>query len=224
MRTSLWSNLQQISFRLVSTATLHSFLKTCPNVRCIVVHTLRSLNAAGNAMPPIIAHALESLNIGEALDDLTETIAPLTAPNLKRLSYGYSFGSGQSKCLEDFLKRSGCKLESLCIVCTTPDFDEAETKSMLHTPIITAIPNFSLRLIEDGCDPSFPQTIITETAEKWRATAYVHHEPKNHGYHLGWGTLDMAHAYNIDYPFLVKSPKPLPKWTMSFTDGPLTSA
>ncbi|PPR06500.1 hypothetical protein CVT24_002667 [Panaeolus cyanescens] len=226
MSTSLWSNLQQLTLRLVSNATLYSFLKTCPNVRYIYIHTLRSSSEAGNVITPIIAHALESLNIGEALDDITETIAPLTAPNLKRLRYGYSIGNGQSRCLEDFLERSGCNLESLGIFCITPRFDMAETKSMLHTPIFTMIPNFSLRLIDDQSNPYYFQTIITESAEirKLKATAYVHRHPKycNH-YHLGWGTLDISRAYDIDYPFLVKPPSHLYKW-MSFIDGTLTSA
>ncbi|PPR07458.1 hypothetical protein CVT24_007654 [Panaeolus cyanescens] len=222
--TSLWTNLQQISLDITTTRILHSFLKACTNVRFVCINTIRTFIEADNVITPTIAHALQSLNIGLVLGDLTETIALLTAPNLKRLSYENSAGSGQSKGLEDFLRRSGCQLESLCIVCTTPDFDEAETKIMLRTPMFTAIPNFSLHLIEEGCHPSFPQAIIAETAAKWSATAYVHYEPKNYGYHLGWGTIDMAHVYQIDYPFLVKSSTPTIKWTVSFTDGPLTSA
>ncbi|PPR02917.1 hypothetical protein CVT24_012210 [Panaeolus cyanescens] len=222
--TSLWANLQQMTFLRTTTAKLHTFLKACTNVRFVYIHFLQTIIRAHETITPTVAHSLQSLNIGCVIGDLTEAIALLSAPNLKRLTYSHSFGSRQSKGLQEFLERSGCKLESLCIVSRTPEFDEAETKFMLHTPIFTAIPHFSLRLIEDGCHSSFPRAIIAETAEQWSSTAYVHYEPKNCSYHLGWGTLDIAYTFDIDYPFLVKNSKPIRKWSVALTDGPVTSA
>ncbi|PPQ87934.1 hypothetical protein CVT24_012974, partial [Panaeolus cyanescens] len=177
---SLWINLQQISFHMLRAVDLHSCLKACTNLQFIFIHTFYAPTSEGNVITPTVAHTLQSLNIGCVIRDLTEAIGLLTIPNLKRLSFGNSSGPGQSKRLQAFLERSGCKLESLSIVCATPEFDEAETRILLLMPIFTAIPHLSLRLIEDGCHPSFPQTIIAECAGQWSATAYVHYEPKNY--------------------------------------------
>ncbi|PPQ80954.1 hypothetical protein CVT24_013147 [Panaeolus cyanescens] len=111
----------------------------------------------------------------------------------------------------------------LAFLTATPDFNEAEARRMLQTSIFTTIPHFSLRLLEEVCDPSFPQAIISETAGAWKDTAYAHHEPQNYSHHMGWGTLDLARTYHVDYPFLVKGGNPVILWSVSLTDGPSTN-
>ncbi|PPR00340.1 hypothetical protein CVT24_004362 [Panaeolus cyanescens] len=226
MPTVLWQNLQEVSLLTTTTGYLYPFLKACTTLRFMVIDTLHTFIWSGDVdvVTPTIAHALESLNIGRLKGYIAEAFGCLTTPKLKRLSYGHSAGGEETEALQDFLERSGCELESLCIVCKTSKFDEAEATIMLRTPIFTAIPNFSLRLKEDGCDPSFAGSIIAETVGRWSATTYARYEPNNRSYHLGWGTLDIAYDYNDYYPFLVKGPVPIPKWTLSYSDGPLTSA
>ncbi|PPR00342.1 hypothetical protein CVT24_004363 [Panaeolus cyanescens] len=192
--TSLWSNLQQMSFsNSLSNRALHAILKGCRNLRSMWIKTLR-LDVNRPQRTPTVAHALQSLNIGLVDGDLTQLIDPLTVPNLKQLSYVTRLGNGQSKCLQSFFERSGCELESLTIVCNTSTFGREETRTMLQTPIFTAIPNVSLRIAETACPPSFPRKILEETAGRWSATIYVHyvHRPKCYGFwhfvgeHLTW--------------------------------------
>ncbi|PPR02916.1 hypothetical protein CVT24_012209 [Panaeolus cyanescens] len=220
----LWTNLQQISFLMLTTADLHSFLKTCKMLQFISIHALHTLVMEGEAITPTVSHTLQSLSIDHVVGDLTDAIALLATPNLRKLTIGPSSSRGHANGLEDFLERSRCKLESLCIVCRTTEFDEVEARIMLHMPIFNAIPHLSLRLLKGLCHPSFPQAIISETAEKWKETAYAQYEHKTHSYHLGWGTLDLAHFHLYEYPFLVKSHIARPKWLVGITDGPLTCA
>ncbi|PPR02383.1 hypothetical protein CVT24_011725 [Panaeolus cyanescens] len=224
LSTSLWLNLQQISFITTTARTLLSFLKACENIRFVNIQSLHTYVIVDPPTAPIITQNLQALNIGSMAGNLTELINLLVAPSLKRLSFTHRGGRGQSIGLKDFLERSACKLESLCLICKSLDFDEAETKTILFSSTFTAIPNFSLRLAEKACSPSFPQAIIAETAERWKSTAYAYHEPKNYTYHLGWGMLDIARFYGICYPFLVKQLQPVRKWSVALTDGPLTRA
>ncbi|PPR00345.1 hypothetical protein CVT24_004367 [Panaeolus cyanescens] len=220
---SLWLNLQQISFsKGITTFTLHDTLKGCPNLRSIWIESLSARHYHGT---PTVAHALQSLKINHVEGDLIHAIDPLTAPNLKRLSYVTQVGQGQSQGLQNFFERSGCQMEGLAIVCNKKIFGREETRTMLRTPIFTAIPNFSLRIAETACPPSFPEKILEETAGRWSATTYVHYvyRPKHYGFwHFGWGTLDLAKGYGPAYPFLVKSHKPTIKWTVTHEHGPST--
>ncbi|PPQ75609.1 hypothetical protein CVT24_010928 [Panaeolus cyanescens] len=221
---SLWLNLQQISFITTKARTLISFLKACANIRFVNIQCLHAYAFVDSPTTHTVAQNLQALNIGSIEGNITDLCSFLVAPRLKRLSFALRGGHGQSARLREFLERSACTLESLCLICTSLDFDEAETKTMLYSSTFTAIPNFSLRLAEKACSASFPQAIIAETAERWKATAYAYHEPKNFSYHLGWGTLDIARSYGVHYPFLVKQPQPAPKWSVALTDGPLASA
>ncbi|PPR02381.1 hypothetical protein CVT24_011723 [Panaeolus cyanescens] len=222
---SLWANLQQISLSTPRSADLLSFLKACENIQFLNIECLYIEDAESPTTPAsVVAPNLRSLNIGAVAGVLTEWLVLLSTPSLKRLSFGHQGGRGESIGLGNFLDRSGCKLESLCIRCRNPAFDSVEAEAMLRSSIFTAIPHISLRLAEDACPASFPQTIIAETAGQWKDTAYAYYEPKNYAYHLGWGTLDIARKYDHNYPFLVKHPKPIPKWWVALTEGPLTSA
>ncbi|PPR02885.1 hypothetical protein CVT24_002309 [Panaeolus cyanescens] len=223
---SLWSNLEHISFWSTNTSVLLSFLKACENVRFINIHCLETKIDANLPTEhlPIISRNLQALNIAYVVGDLRESLDLLVTPELKRLSFEHRGGGGQSIGLRNFLERSGCKLECLCIINKSSAFDEKETKIMLRSPIFTAIPHFSLRLTHDACQPSFPEAIIAETAGQWKDIARACYEPKNYAYHLGWGTLDITRSHYIEYPFLIKEVEPTPKWTVALTDGPLVSA
>ncbi|PPQ73558.1 hypothetical protein CVT24_007441 [Panaeolus cyanescens] len=190
--TTLWLNLQQITFSLITERVLLSFLKACDNLRFIDVKCLHETVDADLPAAPIVAHNLEALNVGMVVGKLNNTIAFLTAPKLKRLSLRHRDGHGTAVNLENFIKRSRCMLECLCIICKNPEFGEDETNIMLRSPIFMAIPHFSLRLADKACHASFPQAIIAETAGKWKDTARACHEPTNYSYHLGWGSLDIA--------------------------------
>ncbi|PPR02886.1 hypothetical protein CVT24_002307 [Panaeolus cyanescens] len=222
--TTLWWRLQQISFSLITERVLLSFLKACDNLRFINVKFLHETVDADPPTAPIVARNLQALNVGMVVGKLTNTIAFLTAPNLKRLSFLHRDGHGTAISLEDFIKRSKCILECLCIICKNPEFGEAETSIMLRSPVFMAIPHFSLRISDKACHASFPQAIIAETAGQWKDTARACHEPTNYMYRLGWGSLDIARIYRIGYPFLAKGPEPAPRWAVHLAPGPLTSA
>ncbi|PPQ73557.1 hypothetical protein CVT24_007442 [Panaeolus cyanescens] len=224
MPTRLWLNLRRICFSKISTGALLSFMEACENVRFINIRFLDKTVHATLPTTCVVAHNLQALNIDHAVDELTDTIALLTTPKLERLSFGLGGGNGLTIGLQDFLVRSACKLECLCIVCEDPAFDEAETRTMFQSPTFASIPHLSLRLIKQACHPSFPHAIITETAGKRKTLGYAYYEPKNFSYHLGWGSLDFARSYSNHYPFLVKGPKLAPRWWVSLTEGPLTSA
>ncbi|PPR03495.1 hypothetical protein CVT24_012672 [Panaeolus cyanescens] len=221
--STMWTNLHQMCFVTTTTILLHSFLEACPNIRHININVLQSVVYDGEAPhTPIIAHNLWTLNIGTVLGNIMETLDFLLTPNLQRLSFQQDGYRGQSAGFHNFLERSGCKLNCLAMVCISQNFDQAETRRMLESPIITLIPNFSLRIYEKSCAQSFPQTIISEKAGHWMNTAYAHYEAKNYSYHLGWGALDIARRFHYDYPFLVKQNESFSKWSVSLIDGPLT--
>ncbi|PPR02883.1 hypothetical protein CVT24_002305 [Panaeolus cyanescens] len=223
--TTLWSNLRQITFSMITERVLLSFLKACKNLQFINIDFLHETVDAGlPTTPRVVAHNLQALNVGMVVGNLGHTINFLTTPNLKRLSFSHRGGSGIAISLQDFLERSRCTLECLCMICKNPEFDEAETMTMLHSSTFTTIPHFSLRLITGACRESFPRAIIVETSGQWKDVAYAYHDPKNDSYHLGWGLLDIAHTYQLDYPFLIKKPKPTVRWFVGTTPGPLTSA
>ncbi|PPQ73556.1 hypothetical protein CVT24_007440 [Panaeolus cyanescens] len=226
---SLWRNLKQIYFSTITTRVLLSFLKACENLRFVnvnILHTKANANVP-TLTTPVLARNLQALNIATIEGNLRDSIFPLLeTPKLKRLSFGQTSGRGHSVVLRDFLERSGCTLEALCIICATAAFNEPEVEIMFNSPVFMAIPHLSLRLAENACHPTFPQAIIAEAVglRMKTVTARACYEPKNYMYHLGWGTLDIARSYYIDYPFLVKGVKPIAKWTVALTDGPLVSA
>ncbi|PPQ71261.1 hypothetical protein CVT24_009514 [Panaeolus cyanescens] len=226
MPTHLWLNLRRMSFSKMSPGALLSFLKACGNVKFVNVKLLEKNVHESLPTTSVVAPNLQALNIGQVVGELTDTIAFLTTPKLERLSFqvGHKSGNGLTTSLQDFLVRSSCNLECLCIVCEDPAFGEAETRTMFQSPTFASIPHLSLRLIKQACHPSFPHAIIAETAGQQKTLAYAYYEPKNFSYHLGWGSLDIARTYSNHYPFLVKGPKPAPRWWVSLTEGPLTSA
>ncbi|PPQ74158.1 hypothetical protein CVT24_012876 [Panaeolus cyanescens] len=231
MSTTLWTNLQQVSLEKTTTGSLYLFLKTCRNIRHLNINALHTVpdDPSGLPIKSTTARNLQTLNVGFVMGNLMSSFEFLRTPNLKRLSFQHNgYPRGQITALQGFLERSGCNLRSLFIVCKWPSFDEAETEKMMQSSVFTSIPHLSLRISEKACDPTFPQAIISETLPQlqleWRATAYARYEPKNRSYHLGWGTLDLARMYNVDYPFLVKDSKPSRKWAVSLSDGPWTCA
>ncbi|PPQ81439.1 hypothetical protein CVT24_001921 [Panaeolus cyanescens] len=173
------------------------------------------------------APQLQTLDVGEVSNDITEDLLHLVAPNLKRLNYLQSEEEfekpGVAARLETFLLQSKCSLSSLSIMHEDQAFWRDEIHYLLASDTICAIPHFTIRAPGSYLHPSDVSWIVSAMSFQPHGAQRAYFEPSNYCWHFGWGTYDFLRKYE-SFPFVIKSATERPKWRTCLDELDMDSA
>ncbi|PPQ74798.1 hypothetical protein CVT24_003667 [Panaeolus cyanescens] len=223
--TSIWDTVHNLIITQAEIEVVRSHLLFCTNLTSLTIQSLgipADLTNIRNRS--IIVPNLRTLNLGPMsanFDSVFDALS-ITAPNLKTL-IAYEVidtaitGATLGNRLQLFIEDTQCQLNTLYIGRMGQNFTQGHIEELMRTPVLHDIPNFSICVVEEACQPrkrylEFLKTRLLQLGMNVNLdSVYATRDMERGVCYLGWGVLDHAsyfgHESHDAYPFIINAPK-----------------